>query len=84
MGGGIEYTYSTEKFRVSLRGAATVAHDPDEGTFIIQDDGNIYGPSFGGGLYYQVGPNLSFSLDYAYQLTEYFDDTQWFTLIVGF
>ena len=84
-GGGVEYQLTMEKFVFSLRGAASVNHDPEENKFYFMTDDNIWGPSFGGGLYYQVGPHMNVAIDYAYQLVEtYFDNTQWFTLTLGF
>jgi hypothetical protein len=83
-GAGLEYMFSMENLSISLRGAATFAYDTEAGKFIFQDDQNIFGPSFGGGLFYRMGEHLSINIDYAYQMTEYFDDTQWFTVTLAF
>jgi hypothetical protein len=44
---------------------------------------NIYGPTFGAGLQYQVS-GIQMAVDYAYRVTEYFAANQWFTVRLGF
>jgi hypothetical protein len=44
---------------------------------------NIYGPTFGAGVQYDVGGVLM-SVDYAYRQTKFFSANQWFTVHLGF
>jgi hypothetical protein len=44
---------------------------------------NIFGPTFGGGVNLQSG-NLELIFDYAYRITDYFDDNQVFALTILF
>lgn len=83
-GVGVEYMFETENIAISLRGAASLAHNVEENKFIFMDDQHIFGPSFGGGFCYQIAPKLSVSVDYAYQLTERFSNLQWISIILGF
>jgi hypothetical protein len=50
----------------------------------MDKDNFIWGPSFGGGLNFDLGKSMNLSLDYAYRLTEIFDDNQWFTFKIRF
>jgi len=83
-GAGLEYTYSMEGLKIALRGAASVANDVDEEKIRFMDDNAIFGPSFGGGLYFVLAENLNLNVDYAYQMTERFDNSQWLTFILTF
>lgn len=79
---GAEYNFNNLLF---LRGSYKIGYDADNETFEVSDKDNfLFGPSLGGGLNFSLGGNVNFSLDYAYQMTEIFDDSQWFTLKVGF
>lgn len=42
----------------------------------------LFGPAFGAGVKLNIG--VPISIDYAYQLTEFFNDNQWVSLTVGF
>lgn len=44
---------------------------------------NIYGPSFGAGLQYDIG-GVQMAVDYAYRTTKFFAANQWFTVRLGF
>lgn len=69
-----------------LRGAYAVAYkegiDDETSKFVSSSEDYLFGPSFGVGVKFNVGVPLS--LDYAYRLTEFFNDTQWFSLTAGF
>jgi len=70
---------------IFLRGSFVLGYDADEDKFTTSDkDHFIWGPSFGGGLNFNLGESLNFNLDYAYRLTELFDNNQWFTFRVNF
>ncbi len=81
---GLEYDFKMDKMAVALRGGAAAQFDPDANKLYYMSDDNIFGPSFGGGLYFQIAPQLSLKIDYAYRLTKRMDDNQWFSLILGF
>lgn len=83
-GAGVEYTFSMEGLKLSLRGSASVAHDVEEEKFRFMDDNAIFGPSFGGGIFFKMAENLNLNVDYAYQMTERFSDSQWLTFILTF
>jgi hypothetical protein len=83
-GVGLEYGVQVDKIMVSARGGATAQNDPEAGKLVFNSDDNIFGPSFGGGFFVQLAPQLSLKLDYAYRLTERLADNQWFSLVVGF
>jgi hypothetical protein len=83
-GAGLEYTVKMEKLAVSLRAGATAQVDPDNNKILFNSDENIFGPSFGGGLYFQFAPQLSLKLDYSYRITERLADNQWFSAVIGF
>ncbi len=55
--------------------------DQDTG-FVSANEDFLFGPAFGLGL--KLGSNVPLYLDYAYQVTEFFDSAQWFSLSVGF
>lgn len=83
-GTGLEYRFQMDKVAFALRGAVTAAHDVDNGKLLLQKDNYPFGPSFGGELFYQAAPQLSFTVQYAYRKTKLFSDNQWVSLIVGF
>ena len=68
--GGIEYRYRESLF---LRGGYTAS----------SQDEFLYGPTLGFGLCARFG-STSFQFDYSHAQTEYFDNTQWVTLTLGF
>ncbi len=68
--GGLEYTY---RDRYSLRGGYNFA----------DQDGWLYGVSFGGGLVFDVG-NTKLTLEYSWTETDLFDDNQYFTVKFDF
>lgn len=83
-GAGLEYNFKMDKMAISLRGGAAAQFDPDSNKLYYMSDDNIYGPSFGGGLFFQIAPQLSLKIDYAYRMTERLADNQWFSLSLGF
>jgi hypothetical protein len=83
-GGGLEYTFKMDKFAASLRGGAMASSDVETGKIAFMDDENVVGPSFGGGLFYQLAPQLSLNVEYAYRMNERLDNNQIFSLTVGF
>ncbi len=50
---------------------------------LAEDDGNIFGPTFGFGVAYNPG-GIDLILDYAYRTVEYFDANQVISVRVGF
>ena len=77
-----EYNFNDLIF---LRGSYQFGYDADEDQFRMADaDYFLWGPSFGAGLNLDLGPTFKLKLDYAYRITELFDDNQWFTLRIGF
>jgi len=81
---GAEYSFKDMFF---LRGSYSLAYKqgiPDENEgFVSQSEDYLFGPAFGAGFKLgTAGVNLKF--DYAYQTTEYFNDTQWFGFTFGF
>ena len=56
--------------------------DEDDNGFVSASEDFLFGPAFGLGL--KLGSNVPLHLDYAYQITEFFDSAQWFSLSVGF
>ena len=79
---GLEYSFNNLVF---LRGSYQTAYDADNEKFVSADkDDFLWGPSFGAGLNLKLGPSMRLSLDYAYRVTEIFDDNQWFTLRFNF
>jgi hypothetical protein len=69
---------------IFLRGGYTIAYDPDTDNFMSQEDEYLFGPSFGGGVNLKVSESMRLNFDYAYRMTELFDDNQWFTLGISF
>lgn len=80
---GVAAEYSLNK-TIFLRGGYTISYDPDTDEFKSQDDEYLFGPSFGGGLNFKVSEKMRLNLDYAYRVTELFDDNQWFTFTLTF
>jgi hypothetical protein len=79
---GAEYSF---KDAIFLRGSYVLGYDADTDKIRTADENNfLWGPSFGGGVNFNVGQSLNFSLDYAYRVAEIFDDNQWFTFRVRF
>jgi hypothetical protein len=83
-GGGLEYTFKMDKFAASLRGGAMASQDVENGKIVFKDDTNVLGPCFGGGLFYQLAPQLNLNVDYAYRINERLSDNQVFSLTIGF
>jgi hypothetical protein len=83
-GAGLEYMLKMDKFAISLRGGATAQQDPEKNKLRFKSDDNIFGPSFGGGLFFQLASQLSLKLDYSYRMTERLADNQWFSAVIGF
>jgi len=54
----------------------------DQTGFVSASEDFLFGPAFGLGL--KLGSSVPIYLDYAYQVTEFFDNAQWFSLSVGF
>ena len=50
--------------------------------FVSANEDFLFGPAFGLGL--KLGSGVPIYLDYAYQVTEFFESAQWFSLAVGF
>jgi opacity protein-like surface antigen len=80
---GVAAEYSFNKM-VFVRGGYTVAYDPESNQFKSQDDEYLFGPSFGGGVNFKVSQNMRMNFDYAYRVTELFDNNQWFTFTLNF
>lgn len=82
--GGLEYTFNKMVF---LRGAYSVAlkegTDGEDSKFVSSDEYYLWGPSFGGGVKLGIKDGMTVQFDYAYQLTEYFDNVQWFSFVFG-
>lgn len=82
---GAEYNFRKMVF---LRGAYAAAYREGltdiSDTFVSSSEDFLFGPSFGGGVNFRIGSNMSLMLDYAYRLTEFFDSNQWFSLTLGF
>lgn len=81
VGGEFEF-----KDMVFLRASYALAYKQgivgqDDG-FVSANEDFLFGPSFGVGVNLNVGVPLQ--LDYAYQITEFFNDAQWVSLAVGF
>ena len=78
--GGLEYTFKDMVFIRAAYSAAYKEGIEDEYTgFVLQEQNYLWGPSFGGGVKLGVGSNMSLLIDYAYQITAYFDNVQWFS-----
>jgi hypothetical protein len=54
----------------------------DDDGFATSSEDYLFGPAFGFGV--KFGKSIPLTLDYAYQITEFFNDAQWFCLSVGF
>jgi len=80
---GVAAEFAFQK-SVFIRGGYTISYDPDTDKFRSQDDENLFGPSFGAGVNLKASENLRLNLDYAYRMTELFDDNQWFTFTLTF
>lgn len=80
---GVSGEYAFNK-TIFLRGGYTIAYDPDTDAFKSQDDEYVFGPSFGAGVNLKVSENMRLNLDYAYRMTELFNDNQWFTMSISF
>jgi hypothetical protein len=79
---GAEYSFNNLIF---LRGSYQFGYDADSENFRTSDPNYfLWGPSFGGGINLDLGPTFKLKLDYAYRMTELFNDNQWFTLRLGF
>ncbi|MBN1481531.1 PorV/PorQ family protein [candidate division KSB1 bacterium] len=80
---GAEFDFRNAVF---FRAAYALAYkegleDQSEG-FVSANEDFLFGPSFGLGL--KLGKSVPIALDYAYQVTEFFNDAQWLSLTVGF
>jgi hypothetical protein len=71
---GVEYSF---KNMVFLRGGYALT------TGIPSQFENIYGPTFGAGIQYDVSGVLM-AVDYAYRQTKFFSANQWITVRLGF
>ena len=82
---GVEYSFNNMFF---LRGSYSVAYklglEGEDDEFVLQGDDYLYGPAFGAGFNLSAGRDFNVKFDYAYQTTEFFDDTQWFGFTFGF
>lgn len=82
---GAEYDFKNTLF---LRASYSLAYKEgleDQGVengFASANEDYLFGPAFGIGL--KFGKSLPLTLDYAYQITEFFNDAQWFCLSIGF
>jgi hypothetical protein len=95
MGNFLNNNFSLDEYRlgaelsfhnaVFLRGSYVLGYDADAEKIRTANESNfIWGPAFGGGVNFNLGQSLNFNLDYAYRMTEIFDDNQWFTLRLRF
>lgn len=77
---GLEYAFKNMIFiRASQAMAYKQGIEDESDGFVFMDQDNLWGPSFGGGVRLGVGQNMAVKLDYAYQLTEFFNNVQWFS-----
>jgi len=83
-GASLEYSMKISNLAVSLRGGAQAFQDADNNKIVFQDDKNVVGPSFGGGIFYQLAENLSMNIEYAYRMNQRLSDNQVFSLTLGF
>jgi len=67
-----------------LRGCLTIAENPENNKFVFNNEDYMWGPGIGGGFKIPVGGNASLMIDYAYRVTAYFDNNQWFSIRFGF
>jgi len=79
---GVAAEYNFNNF-VFLRGGYTIAFNPGTEEFVSSQEDFLFGPSFGGGVKFNVGA-FKLNVDYAYRTAEFFDDNQWFTLTLEF
>ena len=78
--GGLEYAFKDMVFiRAAYSGAYMEGIEDQYEGFVLQEQNYLWGPSFGAGVKLGVGANMSLMVDYAYQITAYFDNTQWFS-----
>lgn len=78
---GGEYNFSNF---VYLRGGYTLQYNSEGSSFASNSIDNIYGASLGGGVFWQIAPNISVRFDYAWRQAEFFDSPQWFSFTLGF
>jgi hypothetical protein len=82
---GAEYGFKNMFF---LRGAYSVAFregmENAKDGFVTNNEDYLFGPSFGAGLKLGLSGNMSVSMDYSYRTAKYFNDNQWFSVILGF
>lgn len=71
---GLEYSYNNFLF-------ARAGYSHSEGVPSLFE--NIYGPSFGMGVKYNIS-GIEFVVDYAYRQTKFFSGNQWLSLRLGF
>lgn len=78
---GAEYNFADVVF---LRGGFVTQFNSEQDEFASNSVDNIYGLSLGAGVSWSLGENLSIKFDYAYRQAEFFDDPQWFSIVLGF
>ena len=82
---GAEYSFNDMFF---LRGSYSIAYkaglDGEDDEFVMQGEDYLFGPAFGAGFKLGTSGGFKVKFDYAYQTTEFFDDTQWFGFTFGF
>lgn len=76
--GGVELVYNDMFF---LRGGYTYGSNAVK--YLYKSD-FIFGPTLGAGLKYNLTGNTNLAIDYAYRMTEFFDDGNIFTLKLEF
>lgn len=76
--GGIELAYNNMFF---LRGGYTYGTNAQK--YIWKSD-YIFGPTLGAGLKYNLTGSTNLAIDYAYRMTEFFEDSNIFTLKLEF
>ncbi|RMD98505.1 MAG: hypothetical protein D6814_07460 [Calditrichaeota bacterium] len=79
--GGIEYNLNNIVF---LRGGLSLGYDVQDDSFKSQEADFLFGPSFGGGVQYELASGLKLAVDYAFRSAEFFRNNQWITLTVTF
>ncbi|MDZ7302761.1 MAG: PorV/PorQ family protein, partial [candidate division KSB1 bacterium] len=80
-----EYSFNNKFF---LRGSYALAfreglRNKSDG-FTSGSEDFLFGPALGAGFNLGLGQNVTMKLDYAYRTTEFFDDSQVFTVTFGF
>lgn len=76
--GGVEFVYND---MFALRGAYEYGTNQSE---YLGEKDYIFGPTFGAGLKYALGAKTKIVIDYAYRVTEFFDNNNIFTMKLEF